>query len=141
MNTLRYARFSASFMALMAAITLLSACDKTESTAGQQVDRAISATERAAADMTAEARAAAEKAKQSVTATAADISITAKVKADLAADPGLNALRIDVDTRDGRVALSGTAPTETARERAATLAKAVQGVLEVDNRLLIEPKS
>jgi len=91
--------------------------------------------------MKADTKAATEKATQAITATAADISITAKVKAELAADPGLSALRIDVDTRDGRVALSGTAPTDTARERATSLAQSVQGVVTVDNRLLVEPKS
>jgi len=141
MNSPRLALRSTGLLALVASVAFLAACDKSEPTAGQQVDRAISATENAAAEMKADTKAATEKATQAITATAADISITAKVKAELAADPGLSALRIDVDTRDGRVALSGTAPTDTARERATSLAQSVQGVVTVDNRLLVEPKS
>jgi osmotically-inducible protein OsmY len=36
------------------------------------------------------------------------------------------------------VQLTGTAPSPEARERATTLARAVDGVIEVDNRLSIE---
>ncbi|MBI3369988.1 MAG: BON domain-containing protein, partial [Burkholderiales bacterium] len=47
----------------------------------------------------------------------------------------LSALRIDVDTNNGNVRLSGVAPSVTARERASRLAAAVKGVNSVDNRL------
>ena len=54
---------------------------------------------------------------------------------ELAKDATLSALRIDVDTRDGHVMLSGTAPSTSARERATTLAANVKGVNSVENRL------
>lgn len=66
-----------------------------------------------------------------------DASITAKVNAALAGDKELSALRIDVDTRDGVVTLSGPAPTASAKERAAELALKVKGVESVNNQLTI----
>jgi hyperosmotically inducible periplasmic protein len=66
-----------------------------------------------------------------------DAAITASVNARLARDNELSAMRIDVDTVDGKVALKGTAPNEGARERATQLAQAVDGVRTVDNQLTI----
>ncbi len=66
-----------------------------------------------------------------------DTGITAAVKTALAADPALSALKIDVSTEDGVVSLVGPAPDEKARDRAAVLAAAPQGVLRVDNRLVV----
>ena len=42
--------------------------------------------------------------------------------------------------RVGRVALNGTAPDATTRDRAKTLAAAVDGVVAVDNRLTVGAK-
>jgi osmotically-inducible protein OsmY len=64
-----------------------------------------------------------------------DAGITAGVNAELAKDSTLSALRINVDTANGRVSLRGTAPSSQARERATTLAKSVKGVTAVDNQL------
>jgi len=55
----------------------------------------------------------------------------------LAKDPGLSALRIDVDTRGGEVTLSGSAPDLAAKDRASQLAWGIKGVTRVDNRLEI----
>lgn len=66
-----------------------------------------------------------------------DANITAAVKAALATDPGLSALAIEVNTQDGVVRLEGPAPDATARERAAMIAAAPQGVNGVDNRLVV----
>jgi hyperosmotically inducible protein len=65
-------------------------------------------------------------------------AITASVNSELARDDELSALGIDVDTDNGRVTMSGTAPNEAARERATQLASAVRGVVSVDNQLRIE---
>lgn len=70
-------------------------------------------------------------------ATLTDAGITASVKTALAADPALSALQINVDTHDGVVTLSGPAPDEKARDRAAVLAAAPDGVHQVDNRLVV----
>ncbi len=69
-----------------------------------------------------------------------DAAITAKVKAKLAADPQVNPFNIDVDTRDGRVTLSGKVKTETAVEQAAQLAASTAGVASVENDLQVVEK-
>lgn len=70
-----------------------------------------------------------------------DAAITVAVNAELAKDAQLSALRIDVDTLDGRVTLAGSAPDGTARDRATLLAQGVKGVKSVDNRLAVAPTS
>lgn len=70
-----------------------------------------------------------------------DSMITASVKAELAKDSSLSALAINVDTANGRVTMSGSAPTGDARAKATTLAKAVKGVVDVDNKLIVSAKS
>ena len=81
------------------------------------------------------------KAAEVMARDATDAAITAKVTAALAADDRLSALGIDVDTTDGRVALSGTAPDAASRDRATVLAQAVEGVVEVENRLTVRSQS
>ena len=90
-----------------------------------------------AAEATAQAQAGAEVVANKV----GDAAITVAVNAALAKDEQLSALRIDVDTVDGRVLLAGTAPNEAARERATALAQQVEGVRTVENRLAIAPAS
>lgn len=67
-----------------------------------------------------------------------DAVITTSVKTELAKDPNLSAMSINVDTDNGRVALKGTAPTTSAKEQATTLAQNVKGVVSVDNQLTIK---
>ena len=69
-----------------------------------------------------------------------DAAITASVKTEIAKDSDLSALRINVDTDKGRVALKGTAPTPAAKEHATTLAAGVKGVTGVDNQLTVDAK-
>ncbi len=66
-----------------------------------------------------------------------DPQITAGVKARLAADTELRELRIDVDTRDGVVTLSGSVPTAAVRARAGEIAHAVKGVRRVNDQLTL----
>lgn len=70
-----------------------------------------------------------------------DAAITMAVNAELAKDAQLSALRIDVDTLDGRVTLAGSAPSDAARDRATLLTQGVKGVKSVDNRLAVAPTS
>ena len=96
---------------------------------------AIARTEQGAANASRSAKEATANAAQSVN----DATITAAVNADLAKDSELSALRINVDTRDGRVTLNGTAPNADAKQRAERLALAEKGVVGVDNKLAIKP--
>jgi hyperosmotically inducible protein len=69
-----------------------------------------------------------------------DAGITAKVKARLLADPDVSGLRIDVDTRDGIVTLSGTVGSAAEKARAVELVGKVDNVARVDNRLTVRPR-
>lgn len=69
-----------------------------------------------------------------------DAVITTTVNAELVKDPALSALKIDVDTSAGRVALKGSAPSAAAKDRATQLASAVKGVVSVDNQLRVGQK-
>lgn len=68
-----------------------------------------------------------------------DAEITAKIKAAILAEPGLKSLEISVDTVDGVVALSGSVDTMANSETAKSLAGAVVGVKEVQNKLVVKP--
>ena len=73
--------------------------------------------------------------------TASDAAITVAVNTALAKDQQLSMLRIDVDTVDGHVVLDGSAPDAAASQRATQLARNVDGVKSVDNRLTLPPRS
>ncbi len=142
--------------ALFAALTL-TACGRQDDpqTAGQKVDEAVATAERKTEEMKADANRGLESAKSSADQAAQDIksstgqamdkaanavsdaAITASVNAELAKDEKLSALRINVDTVGGKVALRGTAPDTASRERATQLAAAVEGVVSVDNQLKV----
>jgi osmotically-inducible protein OsmY len=79
-----------------------------------------------------------KKTADSIAASAEDLAITASVSAALAKDSDLSAIKINVDTKNGAVTLNGPAPTEAAREKATTLAKAVKGVTSVNNKLVVK---
>jgi hyperosmotically inducible periplasmic protein len=64
-----------------------------------------------------------------------DAQIVTKVKTALAADSDLSALKIDVDSKNGVVTLSGSAPDASAKERATEIAKNVKDVKSVENQL------
>jgi osmotically-inducible protein OsmY len=62
-----------------------------------------------------------------------DASITAKIKAGLAADSDLNPFSIDVITNDRVVTLQGRVKTEETREKAERIARETDGVRRVVN--------
>lgn len=63
-----------------------------------------------------------------------DTATTAKVKAALAADSSVNGSNVSVETNGGKVILTGALPPAQI-ERALQIARAVDGVRDVDNRL------
>ena len=83
----------------------------------------------------ADVRRASDEAGDKVT----DAVITTTVNAEFARDSSLSSTKIDVDTAGGNVALRGTAPSPSARDRATQIASHVKGVRSVDNQLGIEP--
>jgi osmotically-inducible protein OsmY len=66
-----------------------------------------------------------------------DAAITSAVSAKLMRDQNLSVAHISVDTVNGRVVLKGTAPDTTTRDRAQTLAATVDGVVGVDNQIVV----
>ncbi len=123
--------------AAVAAMLALAACDNRDGrTVGQSVDKGVATAKSEMKDATQ----ATKEAAANVGDAAKDATITTKVNAVLVADDQLKALKIDVDTQDGKVVLKGTAPDADSRDRATTLAKAVDGVVAVDNRLAVQPK-
>lgn len=81
--------------------------------------------------------AAADAPKQSATLTAAldDTAITAKVKTRLASDARTENAKIEVETNNGVVTLTGTAPSGDAKSAAEDLARNVETVRGVDNKI------
>jgi hyperosmotically inducible periplasmic protein len=66
-----------------------------------------------------------------------DATIGTKMKAALAADPELSALKINVDTTQGNVRLKGEVKTIALRRKAEEMARKIQGVKSVDNQLIV----
>jgi hyperosmotically inducible periplasmic protein len=112
-------------------VALLAGCEKTTTT---RTDASGSTTTTTAISATPTASAALSKAGD----VAVDSATTVKIKSALLADPEIKSLRIDVDTKDGAVTLSGTVPSKANAERAATVAKGVDGVRSVANRLTVK---
>lgn len=144
-NTLR----TTAVFALSAAVVVLAACDQSKPpTVGEKIDAGIARTQEAATEAKQDMQAAGSELKQDATRAgasvadgAADIAITTKVKAALAGDDQLSALAINVDTTNKVVTLSGPAPTQAAADRATSLARAVENVIEVKNLLTVAAKS
>lgn len=67
-----------------------------------------------------------------------DTTLTTKVKAVLLHDSQVSGLAINVETFKGVVQLSGFAKNDGERRKAAELARAVKGVSEVRNDIIIK---
>jgi len=68
-----------------------------------------------------------------------DATITAAVKLKLAKDDLVSAYKIDVDTKNGMVTLTGTVKSELEARRAIELAELVEGVKRVSSVLTVKP--
>jgi osmotically-inducible protein OsmY len=124
----------------------LAACDRRQEdrTVGQKIDSTIAKVEQQADRAASEvkkgvdaARASTGESVDAVGKKVKDAAITTAVNAELARDSSLSALKIDVDTSNGRVFLRGTAPDAQARARATQLALRVDGVVSVVNELQV----
>jgi len=112
--------------ALMASVGLVTAgCgDRSAERVGEKIDRTTS-------QVAAKTEAAADKA----TAKMGDAAITGSVKTALIAEPNLSALKIDVDTMNGVVTLTGTVDNNDQKSRAVSIAQGVSGVSSVKDNL------
>jgi hyperosmotically inducible protein len=133
----------------VAAAALLVACEKKTTTVETPMGTTSTTTTTTAAStpsmssMSASASAMAGNAASATSGamtTAADAigdaAITAKVKTALLADPDVKGLQIEVDTKDGAVLLTGTADNESNATKAATLARGIEGVKSVENKVV-----
>ncbi len=74
---------------------------------------------------------------QTVSSQVNDVALVAKVKAKLVADPEINPFRINVDSNEGVIRLSGAVEKRSAKREAARLASRTEGVRRVINDLTI----
>ena len=68
-----------------------------------------------------------------------DTTITTRVKTAMLNDPNVGGLRIDVDTFQGVVTLSGRVESQAEKEQAIALARNVSGVTEVKDAMQVIP--
>jgi osmotically-inducible protein OsmY len=68
-----------------------------------------------------------------------DTTITTRVKARFAEDKTVSAMRINVETLNGTVQLSGFATSQTEKDNAAQLARSVPDVKNVANNIVVRP--
>ena len=123
--------------------------DATKGTTGKAVDaskdaanKTVDATKKAADKTEDAAQKAGEKTKDAAVKSkdvTADASITAAVKTKLLGDTKVGGLKIDVDTKDNVVTLTGNVKTAAERDEAIRLAKNTTGVKSVVNKLTIVP--
>jgi hyperosmotically inducible protein len=117
-------------LAACAALVGVAGCQKTTTTA--QTPAGTRST------TTVEPTAQTQQALKRAGAAVVDSAITAKVMTELLADPDIKGLSIDVDTDEGVVALKGNVASRTLADRAGELARSVDGVKSVDNRLSVK---
>jgi hyperosmotically inducible protein len=70
-------------------------------------------------------------------AQSADAALTDKLKTRLTSEPQLKAGSVDVTVRDGVALVDGTLPTAAAKQRALSLVRATDGVVQVIDRVKI----
>ena len=68
-----------------------------------------------------------------------DMSIAARTKTALAADPVTDAIKIDVEVDKSTVQLNGFVDTESERTRAGEIVRSIEGVAMVENNLELQP--
>jgi len=131
-----------SFKAIFASMMIVSglvACDKpgTAESAGKKIDQAAENVSTATSNTVDKAsQTLTEKSKETGKAMD-DTEITAKIKAILLNEPGLQSLKVTVVTVNNVVTLTGSADTKANKEKIEKLAEAVNGVKSVKNNLTI----
>ena len=123
---------TAALFVTAAATVMLMACGQHELGAGDPAEAVMN---RAVAAISPPPSAQQLEAKSREAAL--DSTITAEIRAQFAADAPLNALHIQVETREGLVVLTGKAPDAGLKERATRLAVTVKDVLSVDNKMVL----
>lgn len=68
-----------------------------------------------------------------------DAWITTKTKTALLAEGDLKAASIQVETRQGKVMLTGKVPSSAQSDKATMVARGIEGVTDVSNQLTVSP--
>jgi hyperosmotically inducible periplasmic protein len=118
-------RLTAVAAAILASTLVVACGEREDATVGERLDGAVNEAQQAGAQMREDARQAGQ-----------DMQAAGSEAADTIARDAA-----DAATSNGQVELKGTAPTAAAKDRATTLASAVEGVVKVDNRLTIDSTS
>jgi len=143
-----------AFMATMSSL-LLTACDNDSQgrTVGQQLDSAISRTEKAGGqtlatvrELAGDAREQVKSAKleetlkaagQKISTDAEDIAIASKIRSTFIRDPELSSSQLDVETSNGVVTLKGNAPSAAVIAKAEKIANSISNVSKVNNEIIV----
>jgi hyperosmotically inducible protein len=91
-----------------------------------------------AREKTSDMAATAQDKSAGASAAMSDTMITAKVKADMAADKTVKAMDVHVETQKGVVMLSGFVPSKAEADRAVELARGVKGVADVKSSIQVK---
>jgi len=79
-------------------------------------------------------------ARRTVGQTVDDATLTAKLKIALLQAPDVKGTDVNVDTVNGAVTLKGTVESQAQADRAVQIARASEGVREVNNQLTVKAK-
>jgi hyperosmotically inducible protein len=104
-------------------------------------ERAERAAEKTAARAERAAERAGERAERAAEGDRPDSWVTLKTKLALLTSEDVSGLDIDVDTANGRVTLKGKVETPREKSKAEAVARSVEGVRDVENRLQVVPAS
>ena len=123
-------------IALVSSLGLLAAgCDRNkeaeENRAEEKYDNAVAETKQESRDLGDTLEQKADQAGQAID----DAAITTSVKARYLADDLLKGHEISVETNHGVVMLTGKVQNDAAKEKATDIARAVDGVVSVNNEL------
>jgi hyperosmotically inducible protein len=123
-------------LALVAAV--LAGCERGDrENLRADAKKLVTDTRTAAQNTAADAKESLGRAGETATQIAGDAALTARVKAALVAEKNVKSADIDVDAFQGRVILRGTVPDAEHIDRAGQVARTVDGVKAVDNRLAV----
>jgi hyperosmotically inducible protein len=105
--------------------------------AGRKADEKTDEAQRKADDKTDAAQRKAGDATDRAGEAIGDAAVTAAVKSKFLADTAISGLKIDVDTKNNVVTLTGTVPTAAEKTRAVSVARGTEGVKSVVDRLKV----
>lgn len=105
--------------------------------ASREADAKADATERKADARTDEAERKADDTTDRAGSAVGDAALTTKVKTQFLADDDISGLKIDVDSKNGIVTLTGSVPTAAEKATALKVARSTEGVKSVVDRVKV----